>query len=99
LRFLARKNRQRGKSTRADPHHFHPRTVLRSRLRQKQRILAIPLFSRRDASYLGQTGGSSPVCFLRKEVIHVSLSLVRGIVAGVDHLDGGVRLNDRPTGD
>ena len=39
-----------------------------------------------DASYLVRAGGFVPV-FVRKEVIHVSLSPVRGFSEGVDHLE------------
>src|SRR5688500_2334714 len=47
--------------------------------------LSYVLFRLTAAHYLPRT--DSVVGLLRKEVIHVSLSLVRGIVAGLDHLE------------
>jgi hypothetical protein len=59
-----------------------------------QRVLAMTLFTPGVGAYL-TCSGALPGC-LGKEVIHVSLSLCRGIVAGLDHLerklDWGTRL-------
>jgi hypothetical protein len=48
-------------------------------------MLAIALFRPGDLSYVLQTGSFAGL--REKEVIHVSLSLCRGIVAGLDHLE------------